>query len=93
MVYIVRCKIDTYDHIVTYSTNGNLLIDTKVLKRNSEIPESVLKSVKSLYAGYEIRDARSIEEKGKTIYRIRLTKSREWLYQYFAENGEIVKID
>ena len=60
--------------------------------RESEIPAPVLNAATAAYKGYDIRDADLTEEGGKTIYILKLRKSKENVYVTFSPNGKILEV-
>ncbi|MFC2115965.1 PepSY-like domain-containing protein [Bacteroidota bacterium] len=84
-------EINDKDHSFWFDAKVSMLKHTQDL-RNSEIPVPVMKSISSLYTGYEIRDADKIEEGGKTTYDLELRKSKEKIHVIFDQKGEVLEV-
>jgi len=91
IIYIVAGEINDDDHNFKFDDKGNI---TKHIHdiNDSEIPTSIINTLTSSYKDYEIRDAKLIEEKGKTYYTLRIKKSKKQLYITFAPSGKILKV-
>lgn len=89
-IYIIRGEIDDMNHIFSIDHKATVVRHEQDLK-NSRIPVPILNTIRSVYNGYEIRDADLREEGGKTIYILRLRKSKENIYVYFNIDGKILE--
>ena len=90
VIYIIRGEINDYDHLFVMDQNASVIKHNQDL-RDSEIPGPVLKAVEASYRGYDIRDADLTEEGGKTIYVLKLRKSKETIYVSFSPKGKILE--
>ena len=88
--YIIRGEINNYDCIWYIDDKTNVMRYEQDL-RNSEIPATVLNSLKMFYKEYEIRDANKIEEDGQTNYLLTIRKSRETISVVFNPEGKILE--
>ncbi len=91
IIYIIRGEINDYDHLFVMDPEATVIMRTQDL-RKSEIPAPVLNAVTAAYKDYDIRDADLTEEGGKTIYLLRLRKSKETIYVTFKPNGKILEV-
>lgn len=91
IIYIIRGEIHDMDHIFTVDDKGSLLKHEQDL-RDNEIPIAILQTLKASYKDYDLRDADLIEEGGKTIYIMRIKKSKENIYVTFNPNGKILEV-
>ncbi len=91
IIYMIRGEINDYDHLFVMDPEATVIKRTQDL-RKSEIPAPVLNAVTAAYKDYDIRDADLTEEGGKTIYILRLRKSKENIYVTFKPNGKILEV-
>lgn len=91
IIYIIRGEINDHDHLFVMDPNATVIRRTQDL-RKSEIPAPVLNAVTAAYKDYDIRDADLTEEGGKTIYILKLRKSKENVYVTFRPNGKILDV-
>lgn len=91
IIYIIRGEINDKDHVFTVDNNATILKHTQDL-REEEIPAPVLNAARKAYVGYDIRDEDLIEEGGKTIYILRMRKSRDDVHVTFSPDGKILEV-
>ncbi|WNH12357.1 hypothetical protein [Thalassobellus suaedae] len=91
IIYIVRGEINDNDHNFRFDDKGNI-VKLVVNIKNSEIPDSIIKTLTTSYKDYEIRDTDLIDEKGETIYILRIKKSKDQVYVTFNANGKILEV-
>ncbi len=91
IIYIIKGEINDKDHAFWIDNKTTLIKHTQDL-REEEIPAPVLNAARKAYNGYDIRDEDLIEEGGKTIYILRMRKSRDNIYVTFSPDGKILEV-
>jgi len=78
------------DHKVLYSRDGKLVRHEEEISK-SNLPKTVLTSIKKSFNGYRTDDIKKITEAGKVIYNIELKNiSQEWKVVFDAQ-GKILQ--
>ncbi|MFA9389719.1 MAG: PepSY-like domain-containing protein [Prolixibacteraceae bacterium] len=90
IIYIIRGEINDTDHIFTVDSKGSIIKHEQDL-RDNEIPKAILQTLKTAYKDYDLRDADLLEEGGKTLYIMRIKRSKENLYLTFNTKGKILE--
>jgi hypothetical protein len=90
-IYIIKGEINDSDHAFWIDHKAFVIKHTQDL-RNTEIPAPVMNAAKAAYEGYEIRDADLTEDGGKTIYILRLRKSKDNVYVTISHRGKILEV-
>ncbi|MBX2841231.1 MAG: PepSY-like domain-containing protein [Flammeovirgaceae bacterium] len=90
IIYIIRGQIDDNEHVFTVDNKGYVLKHKEDL-REDEIPNPISQSLKKFYKDYDIRDVDMIEKGGKSIYILRIKKSRKNIYVTFSPEGKLLE--
>ena len=90
VLYDIEIEIKDKDHDFIFDNTGKMLIHKQKLWK-SEIPRDVMTTLNSSYSGFQIRDADKTEEGNKTIYDLRLKKSKEKIRVIFNSKGEVLE--
>lgn len=78
------------DHKILYSRDGKLVRHEEEISK-SNLPKTVLASIKSSFNGYRTDDIKKITESGKVIYNVELKNySQEWKVVFDAQ-GRILQ--
>ncbi|MBM7417512.1 MULTISPECIES: PepSY-like domain-containing protein [Chryseobacterium] len=78
------------DHKILYSRDGKLVRHEEEISK-SNLPKTVLASIKRSFNGYRTDDIKKITEGGKVIYNVELKNySQEWKV-VFDEQGRILQ--
>lgn len=78
------------DHKILYSRDGKLVRHEEEISK-SNLPKTVLASIKRSFNGYRTNDIKKITEGGKVIYNVELKNySQEWKV-VFDEQGRILQ--
>lgn len=78
------------DHKILYSRDGKLVRHEEEISK-SNLPKTVLASIKRLFNGYRTDDIKKITEGGKVIYNVELKNySQEWKVVFDAQ-GRILQ--
>ena len=70
ITYQISFKVDGKNHLFRINEKGILLKYRKELK-DSQVPESIMNLIQTIYGPYDIDNAKYVEEPGKTIYILR----------------------
>lgn len=80
------------DHKVLYSRDGKLVRHEEKISK-SNLPKTVLASIKRSFNGYRTDDIKKITEGGKVIYNVELKNySQEWKVVFDAQGKILQKI-
>lgn len=80
------------DHKVLYSRDGKLVRHEEEISK-SNLPKTVLVSIKKSFPGYRTDDIKKITEGGKVIYNVELKNySQEWKVIFDAQGKMLQKI-
>ncbi|MBD3903512.1 PepSY-like domain-containing protein [Chryseobacterium sp. Ch-15] len=80
------------DHKVLYSRDGKLVRHEEEISK-SNLPKTVLVSIKKSFPGYRTDDIKKITEGGKVIYKIELKNySQEWKVIFDTQGRILQKI-
>lgn len=88
--YQVKCKVNDKENKVTMDYRGQVLIHQQDLYI-SEIPEPVLKIIRSKAPLFDVGDADKFEEGGKTKYEINFKIDGKRQYFWIDDKGHLVK--
>jgi len=78
------------DHKILYSRDGKLVRHEEEISK-SNLPKTVLASIKRSFNGYRTDDIKKITEGGKVIYNVELkSNSQEWKVVFDAQ-GRILQ--
>lgn len=80
------------DHKVLYSRDGKLVRHEEKISK-SNLPKTVLASIKRSFNGYRTDDIKKITESGKVMYNVELKNySQEWKVVFDAQGRILQKI-
>lgn len=91
IIYLLKGEINDMDHVFMFDDKANVLKHEQDL-RNSEIPVPVMNTARAAYNGYEVRDADLIEESGKVIYNLEMSKSKNKVDIVISPEGKILEV-
>lgn len=72
-----------------FDNSGSWLETEKTLKK-SELPESVMKTIKTDFPGYKISEPEQVEKPGFNGYEVELEKGEQTLEVVFSEAGSVL---
>jgi len=88
--YRIRFEVNNKDHNLYLDDRGNVLKHHQDLY-GSEVPEKVLKAIKSKVALFDLNDADRIAEGNKIVYEINFEISNKDHDFWISERGKILK--
>jgi len=89
--YRINGEINDLDHTFLFNDKTTLLKHEQELRIN-DVPANVLKSAKTAYSGYEIKNPSISEDGGKISYYLEMKKSKERIIVSFNQSGTILDV-